>query len=146
MKNKDSSPLQVRTLIAQTESLLAARERALFASHGLCTSDLAILRYLQKKGPKSVNQIAPKVGLTSGSMTTATQRLRKREFVTTSRNEKDGRRVSVEITKTGKQSLRALTSEREKLFEPILKNFSDREAKILTGLLKKINKAQRVNS
>lgn len=143
MKKKDSEALQARNLIAETESRLAAQERTLLSSHRLCASDLAILSRLQRKGPQPVNQIAPKVGLTSGSMTSAVQRLRKREFIITRRDEKDGRKVWVDITKTGKQTLRHLTADRDQLFGPIFATLSDRENQVLKALLKKIRKTSR---
>ncbi len=146
MKSKFSETLQTRELIAETEALLSAHERSLYLSYHLCASDLAILTRLQKKGSKPVNQLAAKVGLTSGSMTTAVQRLQKREMITTNRDEKDGRKVWVEITKKGKQTVRDLTSEREKQFGPIFSSFSDREEKVLVALLKKIRKATRPNN
>lgn len=143
MKPKDSPNLQTRDLIAETESLLAARERALLTPYKLCPSDLAILQRLDKKGSKPVNQIGPKVGLTSGSMTTAVQRLRKREMITTRRDEKDGRKVWVEITKAGRQTLRRVTAEREQQFAPLFASLNDREGKVFVALLKKIRKACR---
>ena len=143
MKKKDSAALQTRALIAETETLLASQERALLLSHKLCASDLAILSRLQKKGSEPVNQIAPKVGLTSGSMTSAVQRLRKREFIITKRDQKDGRKVRVEITKAGKQVLRQLSSDREQIFAPLFTSLTNRESQLLTALLKKVRKTSR---
>jgi len=146
MKAKDSQTFQIRELLAEMESRLVAQERPAFSSHRLCASDLAILARLQKKGPKAVNQLALKVGLTSGSMSTAVQRLCKRELITTHRDEQDGRKVWVKITKTGKQTLRTLTTEREELVSPLLAELSGREGQILIALLKKIRKSSRANS
>jgi MarR family 2-MHQ and catechol resistance regulon transcriptional repressor len=143
MKAKDPEALQARELIAETESLLAAHERSLLSSHKLCASDLAILQRLQKKGPKSVNQIAPKVGLTSGSMTSAVQRLAKRDLIITRPDETDGRKVRVEISKTGKQTLRQVTAERNELLAPLFASLNDREGKVFLALLKKVRKACR---
>ncbi|MGJ8726000.1 MAG: MarR family winged helix-turn-helix transcriptional regulator [Roseibacillus sp.] len=143
MKKKDSEALQARKLITETESLLADQERSLLSSHKLCASDLAILSYLQKKGPRPVNQIAPKVGLTSGSMTSAVQRLGSRDLVATHRDEKDGRKVWVDVTKIGKQTLRQLTAERDQIFGPLFATLTDRESQLITALLKKIRKASR---
>lgn len=143
MKSKDTDALPTRDLIAETENLLATQERALLSHHKLCASDLVILHRLQKKGSKPVNQLAPKVGLTSGSMTSAVQRLRKRELITTRRDEQDGRKVWVEISKTGKKTLRQLNAEREKLFRPLFSTLSNREKNVLGALLKKLRKANR---
>ena len=143
MKPRDSEKLQTRDLLAEVESLLATQERALLSSHKLCASDLNILQRLLKKGSKPVNQLAPKVGLTSGSMTSAVQRLRKRELITTHRDEKDGRKVCVQISKTGKQTLRQISNERDALFAPMMGTLSDREGKVLIALLKKIRKVSR---
>lgn len=143
MKANESEALQARNLIAETESLLAARERTLLATHRLCSSDLAILERLAKKGPKPVNQIAPKVGLTSGSMTTAVQRLKRRQFVTTTRDKKDARKVRVVITPDGQAILETLTTARAAIFTPILHSLNNREGKVLSALLKKLRKASR---
>lgn len=143
MKAKDSEALQTRDLIAETESLLAKHERTLLAVHHLCTSDFHILSRLERKGPKSVNQIAPKVGLTSGSMTSAIQRLKKRKFVETCKDKKDGRKVRVQITPNGQQILTQLAAERQKKIAPLMVSLSNRESKVLTALLKKIRKASR---
>ncbi|GHC43087.1 winged helix DNA-binding protein [Roseibacillus persicicus] len=143
MKAKEPEALLTRNLIAETESLLAAQERALLADHQLCASDLAILNRLEKKGPRSVNQIAPKVGLTSGSMTTAVQRLKRRHLVTTGKDPKDARKVRVEITSEGQAALKALTAERAALFTPLMASLNPRESKVLVALLKKIRKASR---
>src|SRR3989442_4570305 len=48
----------------------------------MCLSDFAILEALLHKGPQPVRELARRIDLTSGSMTTAIDRLAKRHLVT----------------------------------------------------------------
>lgn len=66
-------------------------------------SDFAILELLLHKGPHSVNLIGEKILLTSGSITTAVQRLEARGFVSRERSKQDARVVWVHLTDLGRQ-------------------------------------------
>lgn len=141
MARNTASATRLRDLMAECHSLLGAHERKLLAKSGLCSSDLAILLRLGKKGPAPVNQLAIKVGLTSGSMTTAVQRLKKSGFVTTSRKESDKRVVLVAATSSGTAASKAAVKDREALLAPSFNSLSERENQILAALLKKVRKA-----
>ncbi|MBK1832573.1 MarR family winged helix-turn-helix transcriptional regulator [Roseibacillus ishigakijimensis] len=143
MKRPDQAALKLRELIAETEIRLAAQERRLLASFEIGPSDLAILSRLRRKGPKPVNQIADKVGLTSGSMTTAIQRLRHQKLVETQPDEEDRRRLQVALTPKGERLLGAASASRDELFATLFRDLSYRESDLLGTLLKKVRKASR---
>jgi MarR family 2-MHQ and catechol resistance regulon transcriptional repressor len=64
-------------------------------------SDFAVLELLMHKGPQPVNVIGAKILLTSGSITTAVQRLEKRGLVRRERSGEDARVVLVHLTDAG---------------------------------------------
>ena len=64
-------------------------------------SDYAVLEVLLHKGSLPVNAIGEKVLLTSGSITTAVQRLEKKGLVIRERSEGDARVVLVHLTNEG---------------------------------------------
>ena len=91
------------------------------AAQGFATlSDYAVLEVLLHKGSLPVNAIGEKVLLTSGSITTAIQRLEKRGLVVRERSEDDARVVLVHLTDTGmnliRQAFVAHTEDLDQLF------------------------------
>lgn len=70
-------------------------------------SDFAVLEALRQKGPQTVKSLGQTVLLTSGSITTAVQRLEKLGLVERQRGQRDGRIVLVELTETGRSRIEA---------------------------------------
>lgn len=69
---------------------------------GLGLSDFAVLEILLHKGPLPVNVIGKKVLLTSGSITSAIDRLESRKLVRRSSDPKDRRSRIVALTRAGR--------------------------------------------
>ena len=65
-------------------------------------SDFAVLELLLHKGAQPVNIIGEKILLTSGSITTAVQRLEKQGLVSRERSSVDARVVLVHLTDEGR--------------------------------------------
>src|SRR5208283_160175 len=110
------------------------------AASGLGISDFAVLEVLLHKGPLPVNAIGRHVMLTSGSITTAIDRLEKKQLVRRKSNPEDRRVTYVALTRAGSTLIRRIFkvhAERlETLFEPL--NMTERSS--LGTLLKKIGK------
>ena len=68
----------------------------------MCGSDFAVLEALLHKGPLPVNEIGKKVLLTSGSITTAVDRLENKGLVQRRAHGTDRRAKIVHLTKEGK--------------------------------------------
>jgi MarR family 2-MHQ and catechol resistance regulon transcriptional repressor len=68
---------------------------------GLGLSEFAVLEVLLHKGPQPVNVIGKKVLLTSGSITTAIDRLETRKLVRRTADRQDRRARIVHLTETG---------------------------------------------
>jgi MarR family transcriptional regulator, 2-MHQ and catechol-resistance regulon repressor len=107
---------------------------------GLGLSDFAVLEMLLHKGPLPVNTIGRKIMLTSGSITTAIDRLEKKRFVRRQACPDDRRVTFVQLTPAGCKLIEKVfklhTAHLEKAFEPLSKH----ERSTLGTLLKKIGK------
>lgn len=132
--------MRLRRALARAEQAVAEAERQLLSPHQLCASDLEILARLARKGRQRVNALAQRVGLTSGSITTAVQRLLKRGLVETQRDTADKRVVWVETTAEGQFLARELSAQRTSRFEEVLETWSTREQAILTNFLKRLRR------
>ena len=101
-------------------------------------SDYAVLEVLLHKGSLPVNAIGEKVLLTSGSMTTAVQRLEKKGLVIRERSEGDARVVLVHLTNEGMSLIqKAFTAHAEDLDELFIE-FSEDERIQFAGLMRKL--------
>src|SRR5580765_5758487 len=83
-----------RTLTRHAERSIEALE--------MCLSDFAILEALLHKGPQSVRELGRRIDLTSGSMTTAVDRLETRGLVTRVDHATDRRTWVIHLTPEGK--------------------------------------------
>ena len=109
------------------------------AAQGFATlSDYAVLEVLLHKGALPVNAIGEKVLLTSGSMTTAVQRLEKKGLVCRERSESDARVVLVNLTIKGMNLIQeAFTAHAEDLDELFIE-FSGDERVQFVALMRKL--------
>jgi MarR family 2-MHQ and catechol resistance regulon transcriptional repressor len=108
---------------------------------GLCLSDFAILEILLHKGPLPVNTIGPRVPLTSGSATTAIDRLEKRGLVRREMNAGDRRRRVVHLTAEGRRMIEAAFIRHSDDIEAATAGLNERERATATRLLRKLGKS-----
>lgn len=117
------------------------KARGHIESLGLCLSDFAVLEVLLHKGEMRVNQLGAKVLLTSGSITTAVQRLEKAGLVSRKPSQNDGRAIKVGLTAKGKRFIAARFEEHAAVMEQVAGPLSATERQKLLSLLKKWGKA-----
>ena len=110
------------------------------SASGLGLSDFAVLEMLLHKGLLPVNAIGRKIMLTSGSITTAIDRLEKKRFVRRQASPNDRRVTLVQLTASGRKLIDKIfkvhAAHLEKAFEPL----SAPERAALETLLKKVGK------
>jgi MarR family transcriptional regulator, 2-MHQ and catechol-resistance regulon repressor len=109
-------------------------------SHGRCLTDFAVLEILLHKGPLPVNTIGKKVLLTSGSITTAVDRLAKEKLVRRVPSPTDGRAVLVELTPEGHKTISAIFQRHAQSLEQLVSVLEPEEKTVLANLLKKWGK------
>jgi MarR family 2-MHQ and catechol resistance regulon transcriptional repressor len=105
---------------------------------GLGFSDFAVLEVLLNKGPQKVNDIGRRVDLTSGSITTAIDRLEKRGLVVRGLDDEDRRSRIVRLTPAGRARIAEVFAEHAAALEAASKGLTKAERKSLIALLKKL--------
>ena len=105
---------------------------------GLGFSDFAVLEVLLNKGPQKVNDIGRRVDLTSGSITTAVDRLEKRGLVVRGLDDEDRRSRIVRLTPAGRARIAEVFAEHAAALEAASEGLTKAERKSLIALLKKL--------
>lgn len=101
-------------------------------------SDFAVLELLLHKGALPVNTIGEKVLLTSGSITTAVQRLEKKGLVRRERSEGDARVVLVHLTEAGLELIENAFALHAENLDELFAVFTDEERKQFASLMRRV--------
>lgn len=118
-----------------------ARAHGSITGTGLCASDFAILETLLHKGPLPVNVIGRKVLLTTGSITSAVDRLAGRGLVARKDDPADRRVRLVQLTPGGRKLIRPAFARHAADLERLIAVLSREERSTLVMLLRKLGKA-----
>lgn len=110
------------------------------ADFNLGPSDFQILEILLHKGALPVNTIGRKIMLTSGSISTAVDRLEKRKLVRRDPSVDDARVTYVSLTGPGHALIQRIFSQHAQRLEDVFCPLSDQERLLLEELLKKAGK------
>jgi MarR family 2-MHQ and catechol resistance regulon transcriptional repressor len=136
----NTSGVHLWLILMKAYRALAQVDARSIAASGLGLSDFAVLEILLHKGPLPVNTIGRQVMLTSGSITTAIDRLEEKQLVRRQACPEDRRVTYVMLTTTGRTLIRRIfkvhANRLETLFEPL----SSTERSALATLLKKLGK------
>jgi MarR family 2-MHQ and catechol resistance regulon transcriptional repressor len=105
----------------------------------MCGSDFAVLEALLHKGPLPVNEIGKKVLLTSGSITSAVDRLEDKGLVERRAHNTDRRTKIVHLTKEGKKLITRLYADHAGDMERLASaTLTKKDRETLIRLLKQI--------
>lgn len=113
---------------------------ASIATLGMSLTDFAVLEVLLHKGPLPVNAIGKKVLLTSGSITTAVDKLEQKGLVERMDSPTDRRVRIVSLTKEGTKQIKIAFSEHQKHLELAVSPLTQDEKSQLVTLLRKLGK------
>jgi MarR family transcriptional regulator, 2-MHQ and catechol-resistance regulon repressor len=105
---------------------------------GICRSDFGVLEALLHKGPLNVNVLGAKVLLTSGSITTAVDRLERRGFVERRGDPNDRRARVVHLTHAGRTAIRQMFPSHERAMERAVSTLTAEQRVVLVNLLRKL--------
>jgi MarR family transcriptional regulator, 2-MHQ and catechol-resistance regulon repressor len=104
----------------------------------MCFSDFTILELLLHRGAQPVNEIGRRIDLTSGSITTAVDRLEARGLVTRSSDASDRRTRLVSLTPQGEARISQAFSEHKDAMDRAASGLSKAEQNTLLALMKKL--------
>jgi MarR family 2-MHQ and catechol resistance regulon transcriptional repressor len=128
----------LRLLLWKAHKAAEAVDRGSIAITGLGLSDFAVLEALMHKGPMPVGLIGKKVLLTSGSISSAIDRLERQALVQRRQDPHDGRIFHVHLTDKGRHVIRHAYTAHAQRLEQIASVLSPQERHELARLLKKI--------
>lgn len=125
-------------VLSKAARSVGGRAQESIAHTGLGTTDFAILEALLHKGPMPVNAIGKKLLLTSGSITTAVDRLVAKGYVARNDDPNDRRVRVVELTREGRVLIVPAFARHEKDLENIASVLTSAERTTLVNLLRKL--------
>ena len=128
----------IRLILSRSTKAIESFDRKSIADTGLNLTDFGILEALLHKGPLPINTIGEKILLTSGPMTTATNRLEDRGLVKRIQDPSDGRCFYLHLTKSGHQLINKAFKVHASNLERIFDVLSPKERSELVRLLKKV--------
>ena len=108
---------------------------------GLGSSDFAILELLLHRGKQPVNSIGHRVGLTSGAITSAVDRLELQGLVVRAANAEDRRTRFVSLTPKGTTLIRKVFRVHKRAMEGATSSLTAAEREALINLVKKLGRA-----
>ena len=124
-------------LMKAHRALLRHAKRSIEAVE-LCFSDFAILEALLHKGPQPVSELGRRIDLTSGSMTTAIDRLEMRRLVSRTDHATDRRAWLIHLTPKGEALITKVFAGHQEAMERAMRGLSKTERATLTDLLKRL--------
>ncbi|HSH08942.1 MAG TPA: MarR family transcriptional regulator [Oceanipulchritudo sp.] len=105
-----------------------------------CFSDFVVMEALLHKGALPVSELGKKAGLTSGSITTAVQRLEKQGWIGRESSPSDGRSIHIHLSEAGRDIISKAFAEHarqlDQVFAPLVKG----EREEFVRLLKKVGR------
>ena len=134
--------VHVWLVLWKTQKALEAKAFEHVNSLGICPSDFGVLEILLHKGDLPVNDIGKKMVLTSGSITSAVDRVEGKGFVTRKDHPSDRRVKVVSLTVKGKKFIKEAFANHKKAIEKAVAPLSTTERTTLTKLLRKIGKSE----
>ncbi|HUJ48852.1 MAG TPA: MarR family transcriptional regulator [Bryobacteraceae bacterium] len=135
--NDESSGVRVWLILWKAAKAVEQNAIRSVTRLGLGLSDFAVLELLLHKGPQPVNVIGKKVLLTSGSITTAVDRLESRRLVRRTGDPEDRRSRIVGLTPTGRRLIHQAFRRHAADMEHALAALSAADRASLVRLLKK---------
>jgi MarR family transcriptional regulator, 2-MHQ and catechol-resistance regulon repressor len=134
------SGIHLWLILMKAYRALAQLDARSIAASGLGLSDFAVLEILLHKGPLPVNTIGRQVMLTSGSISTAIDRLEDKRLVGRQACPNDRRVTYVTLTPTGRTLIQRVFKEHSVEIETVFEPLSKAERLSLAMLLKKLGK------
>ncbi len=131
--------LNVFINLIKTDNMLIKYLNRSLSGYNLNMTDFSVLDLLFQKGERTIQKIAEKVMITSGSITYVINKLEKMELVSRRKDKNDSRISYIRLTSHGKEILiNILPLQMEKINE-VFSELSETDLVLLNNILKKIN-------
>ncbi len=139
-KATDASGVHLWLVLWKTFKSLHGHVDRSIADLGLCLSDFGVMEALLHKGPLPIKALGEKVLLTSGSITTAIDRLEERGWVERGNDPHDRRSRIVRLTGEGRKTIAALFANHQRDMDAAVSVLSPSDRLTLIGLLRRLGR------
>lgn len=136
----DISGVHLWLVLWRSGRVLEAHARRSVEKLGMCRSDFGVLEALLHKGPLPVNVLGAKVLLTSGSITTAVDRLERRGLVERCGDSNDRRARIIHLTRRGRSLIGKAFASHQRAMEHAVSSLEPEERRALIVLLRKLGR------
>ena len=137
-RSDDTSGVHLWLLLMKAHRSMVRHAERSIVSLDMCISDFGVLEVLLHKGPQSVSEIGRRVNLTSGSITTAIDRLEQRGLVARAADASDRRARVVHLTRDGKARITKEFARHTDAMDHAAQGLSKAERGTLMELLRKL--------
>jgi MarR family 2-MHQ and catechol resistance regulon transcriptional repressor len=139
-RSDDSSGVHLWLVLMKAHRSMVRHAERSIVSLDMCISDFGVLEVLLHKGPQSVSEIGRRVDLTSGSITTAIDRLEKRGLglVARAADASDRRARVVHLTRDGRARITKEFARHKDAMDRAAHGLSKAERGTLIALLRKL--------
>jgi MarR family 2-MHQ and catechol resistance regulon transcriptional repressor len=134
----DSSGVHLWLILMKAHEAMRMHADRHIRSLGIGFSDFLALETLLHKGPTPVNEIGRRVQLTSGSITTAIDRLERKGMVERRSHPEDRRARVVHLTPAGRKLITCAFADHARAMERAASGLTAAERGQAAGLLKKL--------
>lgn len=135
---RDTSGTHVWLVLMKAFRALSEHAKHSMTQADLAFSEFTILEALLNKGPLQVNDIGRRVKLTSGAMTSATDRLIERGLVQRGVDDADARARLVSLTRAGRALITKTFDVHKATMDAVAETLTANERETLIDLLKKL--------
>src|ERR1700680_4722421 len=137
-RRTDTSAIHTWLVLMKAHRTLTRHATRSIEALDMCLSDFAILEALLHKGPQPVSELGRRIDLTSGSMTTAIDRLETRNLVARADHATDRRAWVIHLTREGEALITKVFAGHEKAMERAMRGLTKTARATLTDLLKRL--------
>lgn len=130
------------TLVKLFNDILTIEQSALKqgALSDISVTEIHTIEAIGMYVPRTMSEVAAKLGITVGTLTTAISNLVKKGYVKRERSEEDRRVVKIALTKRGKLAYRIHGKFHSDMVKETVQGLSEEEERVLTSALEKLNK------
>jgi MarR family 2-MHQ and catechol resistance regulon transcriptional repressor len=137
-RSGDSSGVHLWLVLMKAHRSMVRHAERSIVSLDMCISDFGVLEMLLHKGPQPVGEIGRRLDLTSGSITTAIDRLEQRGLVARAAHASDRRARVVHLTPDGKARITKAFAKHKEAMDRAAQGLSKAERGALIELAKKL--------
>ncbi|WP_068677388.1 MarR family winged helix-turn-helix transcriptional regulator [Oceanobacillus sp. Castelsardo] len=132
--------LKAFVVLLKANKTLAELIKKDISSHGMRTSDFAVLEALYHKGQQTIKQITQAVLINTGSITYVIDKLEKKGLLERTPCKDDRRVVYIQLTDQGIKLMEEIFPLHQQVIENIFEDVTDEEKKIVIDVVKRVGK------